>query len=139
MDKKRSFRKENGEVPKKRISDRDRHVSWNYEPLDETLISQSKQLLYHIIIVDNKNLEQSFDSIVYKLASQVEPIEITRTKLGHVANSNNQYLLKSFKSPAKPDLLFFGKYQVKRDHDLYERKRHNFSIENYVEDKYEKK
>jgi hypothetical protein len=139
MDAKRSFKKENGECPKKRISNKDRHVSWNYEPLNEPLISGAGQLLYHMIIVDNKNLEQAFNSIVYKLASSVEPIDVIRTKSGHVANSNNQYLFKSFKSPAKPDLLSFGKYASKRDFELYERKRHNFSIENYIEDKYGKK
>ena len=117
----------------KKVFKKSRHIRWNWERSPD----DPEKVRYHFIDVDDKNRKGIMNRILQPLTKWGVVIPIRKDIEGNVKNSRLKYLFESFDSDQKPsmlDLIKLGK-PVKRDFDLYERKRGD--IENYVANLYE--
>ncbi len=112
-----------------------RHIRWNWErsPVEEGLIR------YHFIVVNDKGRERIMDKILAQLQKVSPGIESIRKLEGRVANSKMGYLFESFDSSLAPSVIDWkGLGTIKRDPELYERKKGSENIKDYVADFYER-
>lgn len=117
----------------KRIPAGSRHVLWNWEQSPDN----SDLARYHVVIVDDKKGDATLDRIFQQVQGKGFSVETIREGFeGKVANSRLRYLLVSFDTSARVDLIDWTKIGkvARQERELYERK--VGSIEKYVADSY---
>lgn len=118
---------------KKRISDKERHVRWNWESSGGDYLG----VRYHFVIVDDRFREGKLNQLIGSLNEINFGIEVERRLEGKVEGTKFRYLFASFNSRTSPEFLNWAGLVKKQDTDLVERKRG--SIEDYVANLYSKK
>lgn len=116
----------------KGISNKERHVRWNYEPSGEEYLG----IRYHFVIVDDRMREPKLTQLMESLQKVNSGIEPVREVEGKVEGTKFRYLFGSFNSRTSFEYLNWKGLKPKRDTDLVERKRGN--IEDYVANLYGK-
>ncbi|MBI4116462.1 hypothetical protein HY449_01820 [Candidatus Pacearchaeota archaeon] len=118
----------------KKISAGSRHVLWNWQQSpDNPALAR-----YHLVVVDDKKRKATCERIFQQIQERGFSVDIVRDYVeGKVANSRLKYLLVSFDTSARIDLIDWTKTGkvTRQERELYERK--VGSIERYVADSYE--
>ncbi len=116
----------------KRVFKNERHIRWNYEVSPDSPDS----LRYHFIVVDDKNREETMNSLVKKISERgivSSPVKPVRKRQGKVEGSELRYLFESYDSPLKIGNFLSIRKPMKRDPDLKERIAPGSNVEQYVE------
>lgn len=121
----------------KRVPKKSRHIEWNWEQSSD----DPEKVRYHFVIVDDKNRKEKINRIIQNLCEWGGAIEPIRRDIeGPVIGSGFRYLFESYDINQKPCMINFtllGK-PVMRNKGLYERVKKRHSIEQYVENRFEK-
>lgn len=114
----------------------DRHIRWNWETSPDNFYENSSQVRYHFVIVDDKARERTLEKILNQLTKVCEGVIEIRKVSEKVPNTKFRYLFVTYDSRVSPTIFNLDAIckKVKRDFDLYERKRG--SIEDYVANLY---
>ncbi len=121
-------------IPRKMVLRTKPHVRWNWQPSPDN----SEMVRYHLVVVNNKDREQTMDKMTWGLRFSVldgTAIDLIKTAEGKVLNTNLRWLYHAYDSPLRPKLLRpYGTSLPKRlDPRLVERKRSGLSIVDYIE------
>ncbi len=116
----------------KTISAGSRHILWNWEQSPDN----PELARYHVVIADNKKRKATRDRIFQQIQENGFSVEVIREVEGKVVGSKLKYLLVSFDTFARLDLIDWTKTgkAARQERELYERK--FGSIEKYVADSY---
>ena len=116
----------------KLIPKRSRHIIWNWEQSPDN----PELARYHVVIADNKKRKATIERIFQQAQDNGFSVDIKRMVEGKVSNSGLRYLLASFDTSARIDLIDWTKTGkvARQERELYERKAG--SIEKYVADSY---
>lgn len=114
------------------ISNRSRHIRWNWEQSSEN----SELVRYHFVVVDDKDRSGILRRVIEQLSRWGDLIPIRELE-GKVIGSKHRYLFVTYDTQTAPREIDFSKVRkpVKKDLDLRERLRGN--IEDYVAEIYE--
>jgi len=116
----------------KRISNKERHVRWNYEASGEEYLG----IRYHVVIVDDRFRKAKLTQLMGSLQKINSGIEPVRQVGGKVEGTKFRYLFARFNSRTSFEYLNWKGLVPKKDDDLVERKKGN--IEDYVANLYSK-
>jgi len=96
-----------------------RHIRWNWEKSPDNMGNAR----YHVVVVGDKNRKGVMRRVLQQL-QRYSSIEIIRSVEGKVTGSKFRYLLESFDSVIKPEVINWTKVGdvVIQDEKLYERR-----------------
>ena len=116
----------------KRIPAGSRHILWNWQQSPD----YPELARYHVVVVDDRKRNATLEKIFQQIQKNGFSVDIVRDVEGKVGGSKLRYLLASFDTSARVDLINWTKTGkvARQDQNLYERK--VGSIEKYVADSY---
>jgi len=113
----------------KKVLKKERHVRWNWE----TSLEDLDKVMYHFIVVDDRNRRGKMNMILSAFAGYFGTLELVRSCEGQVKDSGLRYLFESYVINIKPGVINWSKIglPVVKDKELWERQSSE-GIENYV-------